>query len=314
MAEKKATRTAYGEALLKLGEENPKVVVLDADLSQSTRTNGFGKKYPHRFFNMGIAEANLMGAAAGMASLGLVPFASTFAIFATGRAYEQIRNTIAYADLNVKIAATHAGLTVGEDGGSHQALEDIGLMRGLPHPRMVVAVPADAAEAEQIVQEAANFVGPVYIRLGRADVPFIPRSTEYSFTWGAAQLLRQGEDITICATGYMVHIAWEAVDMLAAAGISAELLNIPFIKPLDKDTILSSIKHTQRVVTVEEHSIDNGLGSALAELIAEKAPCPLERMGVRGVFGESGKPEELLARHGLTAANIAETCRRMVAR
>ena len=296
-----ATRAAYGEALVTLGQEFENIVVLDADLSKSTNTAGFAKAFPHRFFNLGIAEANLMGTAAGMAAAGLIPFASTFAVFATGRAYDQIRNTIAYAHLNVKIAATHAGLTVGEDGGSHQALEDIGLMRALPG--MTVIVPADAPETHQAMRLAVEHDGPVYIRLGRPAVEQVTPEG-YTLEWGKAQVLREGNDVTLCATGYMVALALQAAHVLAEQGISAEVINVPFIKPLDAETLLASVAKTGRVVTAEEHSCYNGLGSAVAELVGENHPCPLRRVAVQDSFGESGKPAPLLQKYGLTSEAI----------
>jgi len=296
-----ATRAAYGEALITLGQEFENIVVLDADLSKSTNTAGFAKAFPRRFFNLGIAEANLIGTAAGMAATGLIPFASTFAVFATGRAYDQIRNTIAYAHLNVKIAATHAGLTVGEDGGSHQALEDIGLMRALPG--MTVIVPADAAETHQAMRLAVEHDGPVYLRLGRPAVEQVTPDG-YTLEWGKANVLREGNDVTLCATGYMVALALQAASALAEQGISAEVINVPFIKPLDADTLLASLSKTGRVVTAEEHSCYNGLGSAVAELLSENLPCPLRRVAVQDSFGESGKPQPLLEKYGLTSEAI----------
>lgn len=309
MSKPMATRAAYGEILEIMGGENDRIVVLDADLSKSTNTAGFAKAYPERFFNMGIAEADLMGTAAGMATMGLIPFASTFAIFATGRAYDQIRNTIAYPRLNVKIAATHAGLTVGEDGGSHQALEDIGLMRGIPG--MTVIVPADAEETRQAVRLAVEYDGPVYLRLGRPAVAQI-HDAAYRLQWGKAHPLREGGDVTICAIGYMVAQALEAADVLAELGISAEVINVPFVKPLDGETILASAAKTKRLITAEEHSCYNGLGSAVAELLSENLPCPLKRVAVQDSFGESGKPAELMEKYGLTAAAIVEAAKALL--
>jgi transketolase len=264
-----ATRDAYGKALVKLGEINKDVVVLDADLSKSTKTADFQKVFPERFFNMGIAEQNLMGVAAGFAAAGKIPFASTFAVFAIGRAYDQIRNTIGYPHLNVKIAATHAGLTVGEDGGSHQMLEDIALTRAIPG--MTVIVPADGTETEKAVFAAAEMDGPVYIRLGRPGVPVI-FDEDYKFEIGKAAVVEEGTDITIFATGIMVSIAIEAGKLLAKENISAEIVNISTIKPLDKKGIIDSVSKTRCCITCEEHNILGGLGSAVAEVLAENIP------------------------------------------
>jgi len=298
-----ATRVAYGEALLELGAKDPRVVVLDADLTKSTMTAEFAKAFPERFFNAGIAEADMMGMAAGLATMGLIPFASSFAIFATGRAYDQIRNTIAYGKLNVKIAATHAGLSVGEDGASHQSLEDIGLMRAIPG--MTIIVPADGDEAFQAVLAAAAYDGPVYLRLGRPVVPQI-HPEGLSLTWGTAQVMRKGSDVTICATGIMTALALEAAVELSRLGIDAEVIHVPFIKPLDSQTIISSAQKTGRVVTAEEHSCYNGLSSAVAELLVEHHPCPMKRVAVMDSFGTSGKPNQVLAAYGLTAEAIAQ--------
>lgn len=311
MAQKIATRDAYGEALVELGRERKDVVVLDADLSKSTKTAGFAKIFPERFFNMGIAEANLMGTAAGLAAAGKVPFVSTFAVFATGRAFDQIRNSIAYPHLNVKICATHAGLTVGEDGASHQALEDIGLMRTLPG--MTVIVPADGPETKQAVRAAAQHDGPVYIRLGRSGVPVL-FAADYEFRIGRAVALRQGEDVAILACGIMVAEALEAARVLGEKGIRAEVLNVSTIKPLDEQAVVAAAEKTGAVVTCEEHNVIGGLGSAVAEVLGEKCPVPLERVGVRDVFGQSGKPAELLEHYGLTAAHIVAAAERVLAR
>ncbi len=311
MTTKIATRDAYGEALVELGKDNPQVVVLDADLSKSTKTAGFGKAYPDRFFNIGIAEANMMGIAAGLAASGKTPFASTFAMFATGRPYEQVRNTIGYPKLNVKIAATHAGLTVGEDGASHQAIEDIALMRVIPG--MTVIVPADAAETKAAVKLAAEYKGPVYIRMGRSGVPVI-HEQGLSMEWGKAMVLRQGKDITLVATGIMVAAALDAAQQLALEGIEAEVVDVPFIKPFDAGTISTSVKKTGAVVTAEEHSIIGGLGSAVAEALAENAPAPMERVGVKDTFGESGTPDALLKKYGLTAVDIVAAAKRVMAK
>lgn len=306
-----ATRDAYGQALAELGALNDKVVVLDADLSKSTKTNDFKKVYPERFFNMGIAEQNLLGTAAGFAAAGKIPFASSFAVFAVGRAYDQIRNSIAYPKLNVKIAATHAGLTVGEDGGSHQMLEDIALMRALPN--MTVIVPADGVETKQVIMAAAEYVGPVYIRLGRPKVPVLFDET-YKFEIGKGVVLKEGTDVTLVATGIMVSKAVEAAEALVAEGISAAVVNISTIKPLDNALITEMAQKTGAVVTCEEHNIYGGLGSAVAEVLVENCPVPMARVGVEDSFGESGLPDQLLEKYGLTAANIADKAKAVIAR
>ncbi len=309
--EKMATRDAYGKALVDLGKINKDVVVLDADLSGSTKTAGFAKEFPERFFNMGIAEQNLMGTAAGFAASGKIPFASTFAIFACGRAYDQIRNTIGYPKLNVKIAASHAGLTVGEDGGSHQMLEDISLMRTIPG--MTVIVPADGVETKQAIFAASEHQGPVYIRLGRPSIPII-FDDRYKFEIGKASLLKEGKDVAIIATGIMVAEALEAAKELEAQGIEAAVLNISTIKPLDKEAIIQIAQKTGAVVTAEEHNIIGGLGSAVAEVLVENYPVPMERIGVQDTFGESGKPDELLEKYGLKAKNIIGACQKVLNR
>ena len=306
-----ATRDAYGEALAELGAINDKVVVLDADLSKSTKTNDFKKVYPERFFNLGIAEQNLLGTAAGFAAAGKIPFASSFAVFAVGRAYDQIRNSIAYPNLNVKIAATHAGLTVGEDGGSHQMLEDIALMRAVPN--MTVIVPADGVETKQVVMAAAEHQGPVYIRLGRPKVPVL-LGDDYKFEIGKGVVLKEGTDVTLIGTGIMVSKAMEAAELLAADGISAAVVNISTIKPLDNALITEMAQKTGAVVTAEEHNIYGGLGSAVAEVLVENCPVPMARVGVEDKFGESGLPDELLEKYGLTAANIAAKAKAIIAK
>lgn len=306
-----ATRDAYGEALAELGAINNQVVVLDADLSKSTKTNDFKKVYPERFFNLGIAEQNLLGTAAGFAAAGKIPFASSFAVFAVGRAYDQIRNSIAYPNLNVKIAATHAGLTVGEDGGSHQMLEDIALMRAVPN--MTVIVPADGVETKQVVMAAAEHQGPVYIRLGRPKVPVL-LGDDYKFEIGKGVVLKEGTDVTLVGTGIMVSKAMEAADLLAADGISAAVVNISTIKPLDNALITEMAQKTGAVVTAEEHNIYGGLGSAVAEVLVETCPVPMARVGVEDKFGESGLPDELLEKYGLTAANIAAKAKAVIAK
>ncbi|HZK55479.1 MAG TPA: transketolase family protein [Desulfosporosinus sp.] len=311
MADKIATRDAYGKALLILGAENPNVVVLDADLSKSTKTADFGKKYPERFFNMGIAEANLLGTAAGMAAAGKIPFASTFAIFAVGRPFEQIRNSIAYPKLNVKIAATHSGISVGEDGGSHQAIEDVAIMRAVPN--MVVLVPADGEETRQVILAAAKYNGPVYIRMGRLAVPLI-FGEDYHFEIGKANVLKEGTDVAIMANGLMVSMALEAAVDLAAEGINVSVVNVASVKPLDVETIVRVAKQTKAVVSAEEHNIIGGLGSAIAEVLAENMPTPMVRVGLKDTFGESGRPQELLEKYGLTKANLIKAVHEVLAK
>ncbi|WP_088188739.1 transketolase C-terminal domain-containing protein [Desulfosporosinus sp. FKA] len=311
MANKAATRDAYGKALLILGKENPNVVVLDADLSKSTKTAEFGKNYPERFFNMGIAEGNLLGTAAGLAAAGKIPFASSFAIFATGRAFEQIRNSIAYPKLNVKIAATHAGISVGEDGGSHQAIEDVAIMRALPN--MVVLVPADGEETRQMILAAAEHQGPVYIRMGRLEVPVL-FDEDYHFEIGKATVLKEGTDAAIMANGLMVAAAMEAAELLAGEGISVSVVNVSSVKPLDEETILRVAKETRAVVTAEEHNIIGGLGSAIAEVLGEKLPTPMVRVGLKDTFGESGRPYELLEKFGLGKEDLVKAVREVLAK
>ena len=311
MSDKIATRDAYGKALLVLGAENPKVVVLDADLSKSTKTADFGKKYPERFFNMGIAEANLIGTAAGLAAAGKIPFASTFAIFAVGRAFEQVRNSIAYPKLNVKIAATHSGISVGEDGGSHQAIEDVAIMRAVPN--MVVLVPADGEETRQVILAAAKYVGPVYIRMGRLAVPVL-FGEDYHFEIGKANVLKEGTDVAIMANGLMVSMALEAAEELATEGISVSVVNVASVKPLDVETIVRVAKQTKAVVTAEEHNIIGGLGSAIAEVLGEEMPTPMVRVGLKDTFGESGRPPELLEKYGLTKVNLIKAVHEALAK
>jgi len=307
----KATREAYGDALRDVGAELKDIVVLDADLSKSTKTAVFAKAHPDRFFNVGIAEQNLMGTAAGLAAAGKIPFVSTFAMFAAGRAFEQVRNSICYPKLNVKIAATHAGLTVGEDGASHQAIEDISLMRSIPN--MTVIVPADATEARKAVEFAAKYKGPVYLRLGRSSTPDI-FGDSYEFEHGKAVQLADGKDLTIIATGIMVAPARKAAEELIELGISARVLNIHTIKPIDKEAIAKAAQETGAIVTCEEHSIIGGLGSAVAEVIVETTPVPLERVGVMDTFGESGKPDALLVKYHLTSADIVQAAKRVINR
>ena len=301
MADKIATREAYGNALAEFGADS-RIVVFDADLSKSTKTDTFKKKYPERFFNMGIAEANMMVTAAGMASCGKIAFASTFAMFAAGRAFEQIRNSICYPKLNVKIAATHAGITVGEDGASHQAIEDIAIMRAIPN--MTIISPADAVETRHAIKAAIDYNGPVYIRLGRLNVPVIFDESTYKYELGKGITLAEGSDVTIIATGMMVHGALESKDILKQEGINARVIDIHTIKPIDADIIVKAAKETGAIVTAEEHNIIGGLGSAVAEVVSENHPVPVLRVGVMDKFGKSGKPDVLMEMYGLTAANI----------
>ncbi len=303
---KTATRESYGKALLALGNERPEIVVLDADLSGSTKTKDFSKAHPERFFNMGVAECNMMGTAAGLSLTGLVPFASSFAMFAAGKAYEQIRQEIALPDANVKICATHAGITVGEDGASHQVLEDIALMRILPNMRVVV--PADGNEAEAAVRAAADVKGPVYIRLSRMKTPiFMPADAPFEF--GKIPVLRDGNDVTIAAVGVCVSYALEAADKLADEGISARVLNVACVKPLDVETLVAASKETGRIVTVEEHQRACGVGSAIVEALADTAPCPVVRLGINDRFGESGTGPTLIKYFGLDSQGIADSAR-----
>lgn len=306
-----ATREAYGEILKELGKKHQDIVVLDADLSKSTKTAVFAKAFPERFFNVGIAEQNLMGVGAGLAAAGKIPFVSTFAMFAAGRAFEQVRNSICYPKLNVKIAATHAGLTVGEDGASHQAIEDISLMRSIPN--MTVIVPADAEETRKAITFAAEYHGPVYIRLGRMSVPDL-FTADYKFEHGKAVQLVDGKDATIMATGIMTAPAKVAAEMLGKEGISVRVLNFHTIKPIDKDAICKAAEDTGAIITCEEHSIIGGLGSAVAEVLVENNPVPMERVGVMDTFGESGTPEALLVKYHLTAEDIILAVRKVISR
>ncbi len=311
MAEKKATRQAYGEYLVKLGEKNPNVVVLDADLTSATKTNIFKKACPERHFNVGIAEENLMGISAGLAAAGKIPFASTFAIFGAGRAYEIIRNSICYPKLNVKLALTHAGISVGEDGGSHQSIEDIALMRVLPN--MTIFSPADAIETEKMLDAAMAIDGPVFIRLGRSDVPVL-FDEDYKFELGKANVLKSGSDATIIATGYMVALALEAAELLKEEGISAQVINMGSIKPIDVEAIKQAALETGAIVTAEEHSIIGGLGGAVAEVLCDVAPVPMERVGVKDLFGQSGKVAPLMEKYGLTTKDIVAAVKKVITR
>ncbi|KGN00401.1 transketolase [Clostridium botulinum] len=308
MGNKMATREAYGKALAKLGVENPNVVVFDADLSKSTKTSEFKNVCPERHFNMGIAEANMMAVAAGFSTCGKIPFASTFAIFAAGRAFEQIRNTICYPKLNVKVCATHAGITVGEDGASHQSVEDISLMRSIPN--MTVINPSDAVETEAVIRAIAEYNGPCYVRLGRAAVETINDNADYKFEIGKGITLREGKEATIIATGIMVEAALEAYNMLAEEGIKVKVINIHTIKPIDTELITKAAQETGVIVTAEEHSVIGGLGSTVCEVVSETHPVPVMKVGIKDVFGESGKPNELLKAYGLTAEDIVKAVKK----
>ncbi len=313
MADKKATRESYGQALCDLGEKYD-FLVLDADLAAATKTGMFKKKFPERFFNCGIAEGNMISVAAGIAATGKTVFASSFAMFAAGRAFEQVRNSVAYPRLNVKVAATHAGITVGEDGATHQCIEDMALMRAIPG--MTVICPADATEAYEAVKAALVTDGPMYLRFGRYAVPDMTNEIvkDYKFELGKGVLYKEGADVTIVATGYMSHLAYEAAEELSNEGISAEVINIHTVKPLDREIIVNSAKKTGAVVTAEEHNIIGGLGSAVAELLAEEYPVPMLRVGVEDVFGRSGKVPELLSHYGLTKENIMAKARLAVSK
>ena len=306
-----ATRVSYGEALVELGAEHDDFVVFDADLAAATQTGRFKAAYPDRFFDAGIAEGNMMGMAAGVAATGRVAFASSFAMFAAGRAYEQIRNSIGYPHLNVKIGATHAGISVGEDGATHQCLEDIALMSVIPG--MTVVVPSDDIEARAVVRAAYELDGPVYMRFGRLAAPIINDRPDYKFELGRGVLLRQGADVTIVATGMLVAAALDAAKVLAAEGIDAEVINIHTIKPLDEDIIVESARKTGRVVVVEEHSVIGGLGSAVCDVLCAKYPVPVRKVGVQDTFGESGPGADLLAKYGLDAAGVAAAVRGLLA-
>ena len=301
--EKKSTRQAYGEALAKLGKENENVVVLEADLSKSTMTAYFKKEFPERHINVGIAEADLIGTAAGFATTGKIPFASTFAVFAAGRAYDQIRNSVAYPKLNVKICPTHAGVSLGEDGGSHQSVEDLALMRAIPG--MVVLSPADAVETEKMIFAAAEYEGPVYVRLGRLNIPVL-FDDNYKFEIGKAVTLTEGNDVAILATGLMVYEATEAAKQLAEQGIKARVVNVSTIKPLDEETVLKAAKECKFIVTSEEHSVIGGLGSAVSEFLSENHPTKVIKHGIQDVFGQSADGDTMLNKYKLRAKDIVE--------
>ena len=299
-----ATRESYGNALVELGAEHDNLIVLDADLAAATKTGVFKKAYPDRHIDCGIAECNMMGIAAGLSTTGIVPFASTFAMFAAGRAFEQVRNSIGYPHLNVKIGATHAGISVGEDGATHQCNEDIALMRTIPG--MVILNPADDVEAKACVKAAYEYNGPVYLRFGRLAVPVINDRPDYKFELGKGVVLREGKDVTIVATGLCVSSALEAAEKLAADGIDAKIINIHTIKPLDEELIVAAAKETGKVVTVEEHSVIGGMGSAVCDALAEKCPVPVKKIGVQDVFGESGPAAALLAKYKLDGEGVYE--------
>ena len=305
--EKKATRQSYGEILEKLGEKNKDIVVLDADLSAATKTSIFAKKYPDRFFDMGIAEANMMGVAAGMASCGKIPYVSTFAAFAAGRAYDQIRSSICYPNLNVKICATHAGITVGEDGATHQMLEDIALMRALPN--MTVLCPSDDVETKYVIEEISKIKGPVYVRLARLATPGIYEENQ-TFEIGKAIQIGEGTDATVFATGVVVSEAIKAKEMLEEEGIHIRVVDMHTIKPIDKEMIVKSAKETKKLISIEDHSVIGGLGSAISEVLTEEYPCKLVRMGIKDTFGKSGNAVELLKYFGLTREKIIETIKK----
>ena len=311
MADLESTRVEYCKTLLALGRENPHIVALDADLSGSTQTHLFAREFPERFFNLGVAEQDLMGTAAGLAVGGKIPFASTFAMFATGRAWEQVRQTIAYGKLNVKIVASHGGVTVGEDGGSHQAIEDLALMRILPN--MAVLVPADGPEARAMTRWAAAYQGPVYMRTGRMPAPVI-YDDAHRFELGRGSILREGGDVTLIGVGVMVHACLEAAALLAGQGIAARVVNMSCLKPLDWELVVESARRTGAMVTAEEHMITGGLGSAVCEVLGEFHPAPVARLGIRDTFGISGKPSLLLNHFGLTADNVVNAAHQVMAR
>ncbi len=310
MSKKIATREAYGKALAELANVNENIVVLDADLSKSTKTADFKAVCEERFFNMGIAEGNMMGVAAGLSTCGKIPYVSTFAMFAAGRAFEQIRNSICYPKLNVKVCATHAGLTVGEDGASHQAIEDLALMRSIPN--MTVICPSDAVETRAAIKAIAEYDGPCYVRLGRAAVNIVNDEDTYEFKIGKGVTLAEGNDVTIVATGIMVDVALEAKEMLKNEGINARVINIHTLKPIDREILITAAKETGAIVTVEEHNVIGGLGSAVSEVLTEEMPVPVLKVGVQDVFGESGLPDQLLEAYGLTAANVVEKVKKAI--
>lgn len=307
----KATRDGFGVGIVEAGRENKNIVVLDADVGSSTRAKNFMKEFPERFFEMGIAEANMIGVSAGLAASGKIPFASTFAVFASSRVADQLRNSVAYPKLNVKIAATHAGITVGPDGATHQSIEDIAILRSIPN--FTVIVPCDYYEAIGAVKAAAEYAGPVYLRLTRGAVPFV-FDENYHFEWGKVVPLRTGKDVTVFATGVMVDQALKAANTLVEEGISLHVVNVHTIKPLDVEGVIQAAKLTGAVVTAEEHNIIGGLGSAIAEVLGEHAPLPLARVGIRDTFGESGEPDDLMEKYGLLDKDIIKTVKAVIKR
>ena len=309
MSEKKATRQAYGEALIELCEKNDKVVVLDADLANATQTAKLAKVHPEKFYNCGIAEGNMMDIGAGLSTMGLIPFCSTFAMFAAGRAYEQIRNSIAYPHFNVKICATHAGVSVGEDGGSHQCIEDLALMRAIPG--MTVICPADANEARAAVMAITDYNGPVYMRLARLATPVFEGDMVKPFTIGKANVLREGKDVALFATGLMVNEALEAAKLLEADGIAAAVINVHTLKPIDAECVTKYAEQCGKVVTIEEHSVIGGLGDAVTDVLMGKVSCKFKKIGVNDQFGQSGKAADVLREYGLTANQIAEVVKKI---
>jgi len=311
LSTKIATRESYGKALLELGRKNDAVVALDADLSGSTKTKVFGKEFPERFFNVGIAEQNLIGTAAGLALAGKIPFASTFAVFATGRAFEQIRQSVCYPQLNVKVVASHAGITVGEDGGSHQSIEDVAIMRSLPN--MTVIVPADDVETRKVIELMGTHQGPTYVRVGRAKTEVV-LDESYEFKVGKAHVFSTGTDATVIACGIMVPLAMTAAAELAAEGLKVGVINMSTIKPIDTDAVVKAAQESGAIVTAEEHSIIGGLGGAVAEVLGENMPVPMKRVGVMDTFGGSGKPDELMKHFGLTSDAIKTAIKETIAR
>lgn len=303
--EKKSIRAEYGKTLVELGKKNPNIVALDADLSCSTQTAMFGKEFPERFFNMGIAEQDAMTTAAGLSTTGKIPFVSTFAMFATGRAWEQIRNSICYPRFNVKIVATHGGITVGEDGASHQALEDIAIMRDIPN--MMVIVPADCTETREVIKFAAEYDGPVYIRLARTNVPNLFDPETYKFDPKKALVVKEGKDVTLVTNGETLVEALDCAQLLENDGISAEIVHMPVVKPVDAQTLVKSAKKTNHVITIENHSIIGGLGSAVCETLCENYPVKVKRIGINDQFGQSGEQRELMNFYGLTGEKLAQT-------
>jgi transketolase len=311
MGEKKATRDAYGQALVDLGSQDPKIVVLDADLAKSTKSIMFKKAYPNRFFDLGVAEANMTGIAAGLSTCGLIPFMSTFAVFGSKKACDQVSISVCYPNLNVKIVTTHGGITVGKDGPTHQSIEDISIMRAMPNMRVIV--PSDYYVAYSAVKKIAYLDGPFFVRLGRGGVSVI-YDENFQFELGQATVLREGEDVALMACGVMVSEALEAAELLSRKGIQATVIDVNTVKPIDEETILEAAGRTGAVVTAEEHNIYGGLGSAVAEVLGENLPTPMKRVGIRDTFAESGEPEELLVKYGLKASNIVEAAREVLAR